>query len=500
MATVLQTHEGSSSSTPAQSSEGPEHEHTPGHAHAGEVDLALISGPPYRTILRLALPTVIAMLSQSVVNEIDVFFFTRLPHPEDSNAQAALLPSLLIVWLFGGSLSAISVGTQAYTARRYAERKYEEAGAVLANAAWFCLVAGIAFAILGAFTIKGLLGLMLPVPEAHSIAYSYSKWRLLGVVSMAMTMAFKAFFDGIGKTWVHLVSAVVMNVFNVLFCWMFIFGNFGAPRMGAPGAGFAAFVSTWIGLGIMIAYATRERTRFNPVRWSNISRPLTWDILKLSIPAALATIVMMVGFGLFTKVAGRLDAAEALAAGVPAAGREAVNGAASMDIVAILKLTFTACLAFGTATATLVAQSLAAKRPDDASRFGWASVRLGVVLFGVVGLFEGVLFTPQIVNLISHSEAVRQAALVPMRMMGIITPVIAVAMILSEALFGAGNTKFVAAAQFCLVFLVLVPLAWVLGNRFGLTGMWSAAVAYAIGAAIVMSTKFRGGSWKSIKL
>ena len=72
----------------------------------------------------------------------------------------------------------------------------------------------------------------------------------------------------------------------------------------------------------------------------------------------------------------------------------------------------------------------------------------------------------------------------PMKMMGIVTPIIAVAMILSEALFGAGNTKFVAAAQFCLVFFLLVPLAWVLGvtTNIGLTGMWVGAVAYAIGA------------------
>ena len=34
-----------------------------------------------------------------------------------------------------------------------------------------------------------------------------------------------------------------------------------------------------------------------------------------------------------------------------------------------------------------------------------------MVLFGVVGLFEGVLFTSQIVHFISHSEAVRQAAM-----------------------------------------------------------------------------------------
>lgn len=465
-----------------------------------DVDLELISGPAYRTILRLALPTVVAMLSQSIVNEIDIYFFTKLPHPEDSNAQAALLPSLLLVWLFGGSLSAISVGTQALTARRYAERKYDAAGSVLTNAAFFCLVAGVVFAFIGALTMNTLLSLILKVPEAHAIASAYSKWRLLGIVSMAGTMALKAFFDGIGKTWVHLVSAVVMNVFNVGFCWMFIFGNFGAPRMGAPGAGFAAFVSTWIGLGIMLFFAARESHRFSFLRWSNLSKSLSWDILKLSFPAAMATVVMMVGFGLFARVAGKLDAAAAISSTAHAS--EAVNGAATTDIVAILKLTFTACIAFGTATATLVAQALATKRPEEADRFGWASVRLGLVLFGVIGLFEGVIFTPQIVHFISHSEAVRQAAIAPMRMMGIVTPIIAVAMILSEALFGAGNTTFVAIAQLCLVFLVLVPLAWVLGIMagFGLAGMWSAAVVYAIGAAIVMTLKFRSGTWKKIQL
>lgn len=469
----------------------------------GNVDLELISGPPYRTILRLAMPTVVAMLSQSAVNEIDIYFFAHLPCPESSNAQAALLPSLLLVWLFGGSLSAISVGTQALTARRFAEKRYDQAGAVLTNAAFFCLVAGVVFAIVGALTIHSLLGLILKVPEAHGIAYSYSRWRLLGIVSMAMTMALKAFFDGIGKTWVHLVSAVVMNVFNVLFCWMFIFGNLGAPRMGAPGAGLAAFIATWIGLGIMLVYGGRERVKYQPIRLSNLSRKLTWDILKLSIPAGAATVVMMVGFGLFAWVAGKLDDGSAKdVVATACGGREAVNGAATTDIVGILKLTFTACIAFGTATATLVAQSLAAKRPDDASRFGWASVRLGLVLFGVVGLCEGVLFTPQILRFITHSEAVRVAAETPMRMMGIVTPVIAVAMILSEALFGAGNTKFVAAAQFCLVFFLLVPLAYVFGIKvgLGLNGMWAAAVSYAIGAAIVMTLKFRGGAWKSIDL
>src|SRR6478609_10639913 len=94
-------------------------------------------GNPYAVILRLATPTVLAMLSQSIVNEIDIVFFAHLPCPESSNAQAALLPSLIVLWLFGGSLSAISVGTQAFTGRRFAEKRDQDAGAVLTNAAPF---------------------------------------------------------------------------------------------------------------------------------------------------------------------------------------------------------------------------------------------------------------------------------------------------------------------------------------------------------------------------
>jgi MATE family multidrug resistance protein len=460
---------------------------------------------PYRAVLRLALPTVVAMLSQSVVNEVDVVFFSRLPCPESSNGQAALLPSLLVVWLFGGSLSAISVGTQALVARRYAEQDPERAGAVLANSAWFCLLTGGVFSILGLLTLPWILGLVIKVPEVRDVALSYTRWRLFGVVSMSMTMGIKAFFDGIGKTHVHLVAAIVMNTLNVLFCWMFVFGHLGAPRMGVAGAGMSAFIATWIGLFIMVLYAAQYGRQYRPMRLSNLSRSLTWDILKLSIPGGLAVVVMMFGFLLFSGVVGRLDA---LPHGTTArvlarcGGSEAVNSAATTDIVEILKLTFTACLGFGTAAATLVGQSLGAKRPDDAARFGWASVKLGLVIFGVVGLCEGVLFTRPIVDFITQSDAVRSAAMFPMRIMGIATPVISVAMILSEALFGAGNPKFVATAQFVLVFFILVPVAYALGLVFhlGLHGIWMAVCVYAVMAAAAMTFKFWQGSWKTIKL
>ena len=464
------------------------------------------NGSAYRIILRLATPTMIAMLSQSVVNEIDIVFFAHLPCPESSNGQAALAPSLIALWAFGGSLSAISVGTQALTARRVAEGKRHDAGAVLTNASFFALVAGVLFSIVGYLLLSPMMHAMVKNPEAVGYAISYSQYRFLGIVSMAMTFAFKAFFDGLGRTRVHMVSAIVMNIANVVLCWVLIFGHLGSPHMGPPGAGLAALLSTWIGLGIMILYGAKKeyRAAYAWMDRKKLSWPLTWQILRLAIPGGVATMAVMVGFAFFLFVVGKLDAYTG--GGTTVAGAcgatEAVNGAATTAIIGVLKLTFTACLAFGTATATLVSQSLGEKNPEKAAHFGWASVRLGFVLFGVLGLCEGVFFTPQILRFVSHSEAVQHAALVPMRLMGMTTPIIAIAMILTQALFGAGNNRFVMIVELILHFTCLMPLAWLFGITFhtGLPGIWGSAIIYAVGLAGAMMWKFAGGTWKTTKI
>jgi Na+-driven multidrug efflux pump len=130
------------------------------------------------------------------------------------------------------------------------------------------------------------------------------------------------------------------------------------------------------------------------------------------------------------------------------------------------------------------------------------SVKLGLAIFGVVGFIEGVLFPEQILAFVSNSPAVREAALMPMRMMGLCTPVIAVAMILTQALFGAGNSMFVMVVELILHFTCLVPLAWLLGITLGLglVGIWTAAVVYASVLAVIMVWKFAKGDWMHIRI
>ena len=479
-----------------------------GQAPTLSIPPVLVEGPPAWTVLRLAAPTVVAMMTQSIVNEIDIVFFSWLPCPESSTAQAALLPCLILLWLFGGSLSAISVGTQAITARRYAAGRNADAGAVLLNSWVVALITSVAFTVLAYATLPYTVPLIIKAPNVQHAAMGYLHWRLIGITSMVATFSFKSFFDGIGKTYVHMVSAIVMNALNILLCMLLIFGHMGMPRLGMTGAGLAGFISTWVGLLILIGFALAPKIckRFHPFDLRKWSSKISWDILKLSIPGGVATIVVMTGFLLFAMIVGRLDTlTRATVVSTDPCGvgsAEPVNGAATTVIVGVLKLTFTACLAFGTSTATLVSQSLGMGNPERAERFGWVSVRLGLVIFGCVGALEGIVFPHQILAFVSHSEAVRQAALMPMRLMGICTPIIAVGMILTQALFGAGNTRFVMVAELILHFTFLVPLAWILGitMKFGLVGIWSAAVVYVALLASVMTWKFSRGDWKGIKI
>ncbi len=351
----------------------------------------------YKAILRLALPTVVAMLSQSIVNEIDVVFFSRLPCPESSNGQAALLPSLILFWLFGGSLSAISVGTQALVARRYAEGDRHDAGAVLAQRRLLLIAAGAV--VLGRSASSAcpwLVRSMVSVPEVQDVAITYTRWRLLGVVSMVDDDGHQGVLrrhrqdarapgGGAG----HERRATSSSAGSSSSA------TSGAPRDGRPRRGARRLPGD--------VDRPRHHGRLRAARARRVpadapGEPVGQDHLRRSssspIPAAAATVVMMVRLRPLRPHRGaarRRAAAQVVQE--RCGGAEAVNSAANTDIVETLKLTFTACMAFGTATATLIGQSLGRKQPEEAQKWGWASVRLGLVIFGVVGLCEGVLFT-----------------------------------------------------------------------------------------------------------
>src|SRR5690606_30077059 len=95
--------------------------------------------------------------------------------------------------------------------------------------------------------------------------------------------------------------------------------------------------------------------------------------------------------------------------------------AATQNIIIILMLCFTAFMAYGTATATLVGQSMGAKRTDLAERYGWEAVKLGVYATAVIGFFVSV-FPDSVLHVFSKDAAVIAVARPILRICGVLLP------------------------------------------------------------------------------
>jgi putative MATE family efflux protein len=458
---------------------------------------AFLNASDVKRILTLAIPAQLALLTQTGVNLVDTWFIGMLPEPERSQGQAMLSFSLALLWAVGGFLSAISVGTQAMVARREGRGDPKSSGLVLANALVLAALSSFAVMFVAQAFIPLAFSLVSRDPGYVAIGSAYTHWRFVGLTSMVMTAAYKAFYDGTGRTYVHFVASIVMNLVNVVMCWLLIFGRMGAPRMGVEGAGIAAAVSSWIGLAVMLLWSLmpRERARYRVYRRRVLNVPAMWQLARLSVPSGVATTVVMTGFILFIGIVGMFDHNDVLTPG------ESVYGAATTIIINVLSLTFFSCLAFGVATATLVSRSLGERRPDRAEQYAWSSVKLGCMMFAVVGALE-VLYPDVCIAFFNDSQRVIAVGTPSMRLMGACGPLIAAGMILTQALFGAGNPRFVMLVELALHFGVLLPLAYwfgvVLQGR--LLGVWSAAAIYIVLLTAIMVAKFRSGTWKSISI
>jgi len=479
-------------------------------------------------VLKLALPVMAAMLVQTFINLFDTILVGYLPREYSIAGQAGLGYTMILHWLIGGFASCIAVGTQAMTARRFGEKDLHGAGRVAFNSALIALVVGGVFTWLAVMLTGPIFRLVTSNEHVLAQGVPYARARFSGILAMVGTLAFKAFFDGLGKTHYHFAVAVVMNLVNAVLGYLLVFGAFGFPRLYVYGAGVAAAIASYFGLFLMLALAMRSRfrTEFRIFRWSNFDASVAASILRLSIPSGVATVFVMTGFLLFYKWVGLLDSqvSEAFQKGTSASvggflhailpftvsrdaffellkARPPVYEAATKVIIDLLSISFMTCIGLGVSTATLVSQNLGRRRPDEAEAYGWTAVRIGVWFTGLVGLWT-FLFPDTAMGLFSHDPEVIAAGRAPLRVIACAEAGLGFGLVLAQALFGAGATRFVMKVEITLHTVCLVPLSYLFGIVFDwkLIGLWASALLYIVALATVMVWKFRGGSWKNIRI
>ena len=470
-----------------------------------------------RHIAVLAGPVMMAMLTQTIINQIDHILIGHLPQNEATPGQTAVQISQIYLWMFGGMLASIAVGTQTLTARRCGERQPEQAGAVATNSLLVSLVASIVIATLCWLAAPILMKLVNKDETVRALGIPFLRWRFINIPGMVMFAALKAFFDAIGKTWVSLLGALFMNFMNLILCVVLMYGNENPnipiidtlhrlaltwsggslPRLGVSGAGMAAMISSYLGFATLLVCAIIwARRPYFIFRLSNFSWSLARKLVAISIPSGLATLFGMSGFAFVIFVVGKVDK---LAGHGPG---QTIFSTATSNIINVLLLVFMSCIGFATATATLVSQQLGAKRQHVAKRYVHLSLLMGLVFYGCLGVVMFV-FAPQILRFWNPGDMRVLAIATPiLRVLCCMMPCFVIAIVFTQALYGAGNTRFVMVVELVLHFFCLIPLCYALAIWFhlGIWGAWAALILYVALLAGTMFLKFRSGTWQHIQL
>ena len=120
-----------------------------------------------------------------------------------------------------------------------------------------CFVLGSVFAALGYAGSYAILDFFSGDKDVVAAGAAFMKYQFLGLPFFLLIVSYRGFFFGIGHTKIFMISAILINVFNIVLNYLFIFGALGFPKLSLAGAG--------IGVGA-------DRGRLRPADETPVSR------------------------------------------------------------------------------------------------------------------------------------------------------------------------------------------------------------------------------------
>ncbi len=438
---------------------------------------------PVARVLGLASPVILGSLSTTLLSTVDTIMLGRLgKEPLAASGIASVFYFALVF-----SLGSFSIGVQTLTARRFGEGDLPRCGEVLRTGLVLASLLGIPLSAAAAWISSATAPALSADSTIAALGSSYLRFRLYGAALTLLSSAYAAFYAGIGQTRHVLYNALLVTTTNIVLAYGLIFGRLGLPRLEIEGAGLAATIAVGCGLVYYaVVRAVPAMRRFSSdvspswgVRWMG-------SMVRLSAPIVLQRAVSYGSWFSFFFVVSRIGTAELAATNV---------------IRQLYSLPITVAGGVGVAAATLVGQNLGARRPDDAERYGWESARIAAYSMGALGLLF--VFAPELLLRIYTSEpSVLAAGRGPLFWLGFVQAFAGVALVLSQSLQGAGNTRFVLVSEILVCGLVYLPLVFLLGLRspLGLSGAWTGEYVYWVVVTAIMAWKFRAGGWKQIRV
>ncbi|MGD8825318.1 MAG: MATE family efflux transporter [Myxococcales bacterium] len=432
-------------------------------------------------IFGLALPIIGGMLSQNVLNLVDTAMVGTL----GDAALAGVGLGGFANFLLSAFILGLSAGVQAMAARRVGERRGAETAIPLNGGLLMAVVIAVPWsAVLIALAPK-YFPLLTGDTAVIEQGVPYLRARLFAMFAMGMNFSFRGYWNAVDKSVLYMRTLIFMHVLNIVLNWVLIFGNLGAPALGATGAGVASAIATVFGTASYFMLG-RRYAREAGFLHGLPTRETIRTIIRIAGPAGLQQFFFAGGMTVFLALVARMGTPEL---------------AATKVIIDLILVGILPGIGFGLAAASLAGQALGRGDPADALQWGWDVTKIAVLLVGSISI-PAVIFPRLLLSVFIHDQATLDLAETPLRVVAASLFIDSVGVVLMNALMGVGDTKRVMIISTSYQWLLFLPIVYVLGPMLGLglVLVFLAQVAYRALQSLTFGLMWKRGRWQSIEV
>lgn len=433
------------------------------------------------TIFNLTYPTLIALSTALSMSLVDL----AMVRPFGIQATAAVGLAVFSNGLILAFLAGIAPAVQGLAARRRGQGSTEASCLPLHAGLLAALVVGVPLTIAVEILAPFLFSLLSSDAGVRGIGVPFLRTLCAGMIAHGLNGAFRGHWTGMEKPRVHMWIVLVLNILNLIGNFVFIYGLFGFPAMGATGAALSTTLAVYLGVIINLV-ATHRRFKEGGFLRVMPDRPLLKRILRLGLPATLQEFFFSLGYLVFFWIVGQVGTAELAAANVLA------------RIAIVLGLL---AVSLGVASATLVSRTVGEGDLEGAAQWGWDAGKLGVIAISLLGapLF---LFPEQCLSLFLADPRAVEIAISPLRMTAALMGIGSLMYIFAYTLYTIGDGQRVILISFSTQWLVFLPAVWFVGVylKYGLFEIWIVQQLYGAIATMLVTAVWMQGRWKRVKI
>jgi MATE family multidrug resistance protein len=298
-------------------------------------------------------------------------------------------------------------------------------------------------------------------PAVADSAKRYSVVLALSLMTIFLFNVLRLHMTAQGKARPAMFLLVMANVLNAVLGYVLILGNWGAPQLGAEGAGWATVITRLVMLVCLIIYIyvddrvnchelEKVKVRFQP--------KVMKEMIRIGLPSAVQMTLEVGVFTLATTFAARLSASHL---------------AAHQIVLNIASLTFMVPLGVGSSTAVLVGQAFGRKERKTVSQLGWRGLSLGIG-FMAISCLALLYFSKPILSLFTTDETVILIGQSILLIAALFQLSDGIQTVGTGALRGLGDTRSPMILNLCGHWFIGLPLGLYLcfSKDWGLRGLW----------------------------